>query len=284
MKTSAFRHYNLNQANRHQMEVKSFLGVDYSTQKFLISDGHAIDLKNYIYKDGVMQKRNGIEQIALVRDFSYIPADFDEPSKPLVDEIHSNENEKTINGMWKFVAEDGKEHIAAHIGKLMYEITNIDNDFIEVSPITVGTAIVEGEKHYLAFEFEDYKSFAIVGGNKLWFLGGNKYMCLRFVKATETTSKSMFFALEDSDFTPIPTTSISITYKNSIVNRRTSLDSVNLLTKWRKNQLISGTTKQEDEKTKTTFYEYTLDAPLIVKDRKDMASIEVTIEEQGDIE
>lgn len=284
MKTSAFRHYNLNQANRHQMEVKSFLGVDYSTQKFLISDGHAIDLKNYIYKDGVMQKRNGIEQIALVRDFSYIPADFDETSKPLVDEIHSNENEKTINGMWKFVAEDGKEHIAAHIGKLMYEITNIDNDFIEVSPITVGTAIVEGEKHYLAFEFEDYKSFAIVGGNKLWFLGGNKYMCLRFVKATETTSKSMFFALEDSDFTPIPTTSISITYKNSIVNRRTSLDSVNLLTKWRKNQLISGTTKQEDEKTKTTFYEYTLDAPLIVKDRKDMASIEVTIEEQGDIE
>lgn len=284
MKTSAFRHYNLNQANRHQMEVKSFLGVDYSTQKFLISDGHAIDLKNYIYKDGVMQKRNGIEQIALVRDFSYIPADFDETSKPLVDEIHSNENEKTINGMWKFVAEDGKEHIAAHIGKLMYEITNIDNDFIEVSPITVGTAIVEGEKHYLAFEFEDYKSFAIVGGNKLWFLGGTKYMCLRFVKATETTSKSMFFALEDSDFTPIPTTSISITYKNSIVNRRTSLDSVNLLTKWRKNQLISGTTKQEDEKTKTTFYEYTLDAPLIVKDRKDMASIEVTIEEQGDIE
>lgn len=284
MKTSAFRHYNLNQANRHQMEVKSFFGVDYSTQKFLISDGHAIDLKNYIYKDGVMQKRNGIEQIALVRDFSYIPADFDEPSKPLVDEIHSNENEKTINGMWKFVAEDGKEHIAAHIGKLMYEITNIDNDFIEVSPITIGTAIVEGEKHYLAFEFEDYKSFAIVGGNKLWFLGGNKYMCLRFVKATETTSKSMFFALEDSDFTPIPTTSISITYKNSIVNRRTSLDSVNLLTKWRKNQLISGTTKQEDEKTKTTFYEYTLDAPLIVKDRKDMASIEVTIEEQGDIE
>ena len=53
---------------------------------------------------------------------------------------------------------------------------------------------------------------------------------------------------------------------------------------WRKNKLISGTSKQEDEKTKTTFFEYTLDAPLIVKDRKNMADIEVTIEEQGDIE
>ena len=62
------------------------------------------------------------------------------------------------------------------------------------------------------------------------------------------------------------------------------LDNVNLLTMWRKNKLISGTSKQEDEKTKTTFFEYTLDAPLIVKDRKNMADIEVTIEEQGDIE
>lgn len=284
MKKSAFRHYSLNQANRHQVEIKSFLGVDYSTQKFLVADGHAIDLKNYIYKDGVIQKRNGIEQIILIRDFSYIPADFDNQTSPLVKEIHSNEENKAINGMWKFEAEDGKEHIVAHIGKLMYEIKNIDNDFIEANPITTGQANVDGEIHYLAYEFEDYKSFAVVGGKKLWFLGGNKYMCLRFISDNEIISKTMFFALEDSDHTPIPTTTISITYKNSIVNRRMGLDNINLLTMWRKNKLISGTSKAEDEKTKTTFFEYTLDAPLIVKNRKDMANIEITIEEQGDIE
>lgn len=284
MKRSAFRHYNLSQATRHQLDVKSFLGVDYSTQKFLIADGHAIDLKNYIYKDGVMQKRNGVEQVLIVKTFEYIPANFETQTEPLVEEIHSNEENKTINGMWKFEAEDGKKHVVAHIGKLMYEITDIDNDFIEAKPITTGQATVDGEIHYLAYEFEDYKSFAVVGGKKLWFLGGNKYMCLRFVLVNPTTTRAMFFALEDSDHTPIPTTTISITYKNSIVNRRMGLDNVNLLTMWRKNKLISGTSKQEDEKTKTTFFEYTLDAPLIVKDRKDMADIEVTIEEQGDIE
>lgn len=284
MKRSAFRHYSLSQATRRQLDVKSFLGVDYSTQKFLIADGHAIDLKNYIYKDGVMQKRNGVEQLLLVKTFEYIPADFDTQTNPLVEEIHSNEENKTINGMWRFEAEDGKEHVVAHIGKLMYEITDIDNDFIEAKPITTGQATVDGEIHHLAYEFEDYKSFAVVGGKKLWFLGGNKYMCLRFVLVNPTTTRAMFFALEDSDHTPVPTTTISITYKNSIVNRRMGLDNVNLLTMWRKNKLISGTSKQEDEKTKTTFFEYTLDAPLIVKNRKDMADIEITIEEQGDIE
>ncbi len=284
MKKSAFRHYELNQAKRHQLEVKSFLGVDYSTQKLLIADGHAIDLKNYVYKDGVMQKRRGVEQILLIKDFEYIPADFDVSTRALIDEIHSNENAKSINGMWKFEAEDGREHVVAHIGKLMYEIINIDNELVEAQPITTGgTATVDGETHYLAFEFEDYKSFAVVGGKKLWFLGGNKYMCLRFQPSQQQYFID-FFALEDSSHTPIPTTTISITYKNSIVNRRMGLDNVNLLTKWRKNKLISGTTKSEDEKTKTTFFEYTLDAPLIVKDAKDMADIEVTIEEQGGIE
>lgn len=284
MKRSAFRHYDLSQAKRHQIDIKSFLGVDYSTQKFLVSDGHAIDLKNYIYKDGVMQKRHGVEQIILIKDFEYIPAKFDNPSEPLVSEIHSNENCKDINGMWSFEAEDGRVHVVAHIGKLMYEIINIDNSLIEARPITTNsTATVEGEIRYLAFEFEDFKSFAVVGGHKLWFMGGNKYMLLRFLPINQTY-RIEFLALENSDHTPIPTTTISITYKNSIVNRRTGLDNVNLLTMWRKNKLISGTSKAEDEKTKTTFFEYTLDAPLIVKDRKNMADIEVIIEEQGDIE
>lgn len=284
MKRSAFRHYSLSQAKRHQLDIKSFLGVDYSTQKFLISDGHAIDLKNYVYRDGVMQKRHGIEQIILIKTISYIPSNFDNPTTPSVEEIHSNENSKTIYGMWKFEAEDGKEHIVAHIGKLMYEIVNIDNELIEAKLISSADAMVDGEVHPLAYEFEEYKSFAVVGGKKLWFLGGNKYMCLRFLPITPQVSRASFFALEDSDHTPIPTTTISITYKNSIVNRRMGLDNVNLLTMWRKNKLISGTSKQEDEKTKTTFFEYTLDAPLIVKNPKDMAGIEVTIEEQGDIE
>ena len=75
MKRSAFRHYSLSQSTRHQLEVKSFLGVDYSTQKFLIADGHATDLKNYIYTNRVMQQRNGVQQVLTTQTFDYITAD-----------------------------------------------------------------------------------------------------------------------------------------------------------------------------------------------------------------
>ena len=276
MKKSSFSHYSLSQATRRQFQINAFSGVDYSTSKFLIGDGKAIDLKNFILKNGVVQKRDGYEQILYIKDFEYIPSDFSNQTSPLVEEIRTNKNNKTINGVWRFEGEDGKEHIVAHIGKLMYEISNIENDYISAEPITLGTSSVNGEIHDLCFEFEDFKSFAVVGGKKLWFLGGNKYMCLRFLN-----DRISFFAVEDSDYTPIPTTTISITYKNSIVNQRTSLDNVNLLTMWRKNKFISGTTKNEDEKTKTIFYEYTLDAPIIVKDNSDMADITLTIEEQG---
>jgi hypothetical protein len=279
MKKSSFRPVGLTSAQRKQLEINAFGGVDYSTQKFSIADGHAIDLKNFLYKEGVIQKRNGVEQLLSIPTFSYIPADFDNPTKPLIPEIHTNEFNKTFNGIWKFEAEDGKEHIVAHIGKLMYEIKNIANKYIEATALTNGTAQADGETHYLAYEFEDFKSSAFVGGKKLWFLGGNKYMCLRFVN-----SQVLFSSVENSGDTPIPTTTISITYKNSIVSKREGLDNANLLTRWRKNKLITGTSKNEDERTKTVFYEYTLDAPIIIKSPKDMADIRVIIEEQGEIE
>lgn len=276
-KKSAFRHYPLNQAKRYQQEVSKFLGVDYNTHKFLVSEGRAIDLKNYIWRNNSVQKRYGYEQIMHVADFWYIPASFEVPTQEQIAEIHSNVSDKQVNRIWAFEAEDGNLHVVAHIGKLLYEVKNIDTDNVTVDAITTGVATVNGETHALAYEFENYKSFAFVGGKKLWFLGGNKYMCLRFLK----NGSISFFAVEDSASIPIPTTTISITYRNSIVNQRMGLDNVNLLTKWRYNQLITGTTKKEDEKTQTVFYEYTLDAPLYTKNQKDWNDVYVTIEERG---
>lgn len=283
MKKSSFRHYNLNQASRKTLSIESFGGVDYSTQRFLIANNHAIDLLNYIYKDGVIQKRNGIEEIYKVNPYKYLVKSFDNED--------SNEvkvNDVNVNGIWKFKAEDEKIHVVAHIGKLLYEITNIDNEKIEMFPIIYENKLVQGDdnlSYYRCYEFENYKSSAFVGGNKLWFLGGNKFMCLRFLKDNLDTTSVFLFPVENSDATPIPTTAISITYKNSIVNRRAALDKVNLLTMWRKNKMISGTSKNEDEKTKTEFFEYILDAPIVCKNKKkDMANFSLTIEERGTIE
>ena len=90
--------------------------------------------------------------------------------------------------------------------------------------------------------------------------------------------------VEDSDLVPIPTTTILISYQDATNNGRASLDKVNLLTKWRKNMLLSGIGKLKETNT-TKYYDYTLDAPLISKNedelKKDMSKFEMIIEERG---
>lgn len=275
-KRSAFRPYPLGKISRQQIETKRFLGVDYSSQKFLVANGRAIDLKNFIFTGNVVEKRHGYEQLFLVDDFEYVPADFDNPSTALLNEAHTNE--KNVNNIWAFEAEDGNVHMIAHIGKLLYEVKNLGNDNISVTPIYASNQLADvgGVPYHLAFEYENYKSQAFVGGKKLWFLGGNKYMCIRY-----RTSQVEVFAVENSDRTPIPVTTISITSNGSTVSQRLSLDKTNLMTEWRYNKLITGTPRNEEQKTQKTFYEYTLDAPLIPKTQRDMANITVVIEERG---
>lgn len=282
MKKSSFNHYNLTQSSRKLFNINSFKGVDYSTQKFLINDGHAIDLKNFIFKNGVVQKRNGYEQVFAIKPFEYLEANFDDPStynnKPLINGDESN-GTSIINGIWRFKAEDNNYHIIAHIGNLIYEIIDIDNKYIDFKPITFGIGTDEnGEQKYICFRFNNFKSQAFVGGNKLWFLGGNKYMCLRILPTGETSYTVDFFAVEDSYLVPVPTTTMSITYKDSKVAQRMSLDEINLLTQWRKNKLISGTYIDDGVSIRTSrFWDYELDTNINCKKESDLNNIEIEV-------
>lgn len=248
--------------------ISNFAGVDYSTQRFKVSQHRAIDIQNFIYKDGVIQKRQGIEELFSLKPTHYIPNDYEEYKV----------NDTNFNGIWTVKGEDNKLHVIAHIGKLLYEIKNIDSDTIEISLITTEKTPKEygGNIYYYTYEFENYKSSAFVGANRLYFLGGNKYMCIRFL----SNSKPLIYPIEDHEDTYIPTTTISITCKNSAIAGRTSLDKVNLLTQWRKNELLSGTTKTDG----VTLYDYTLDSPLIPKNEEDMRDILITLDERGIIE
>ena len=262
---------------RYTKQIRKFLGVDYSTQKFLIGDGRAIDELNYIYKDGVVQKRNGIEELFKVAPFTYSPVNFDGSSTKLI-----KTNTTNFNGIWRLKFEDKEYHTIAHIGKLLYEVKGIEENKLTFSPIlyTTKQVYIEGKYYYECYEYEDFKSFAFNGGDRLWFLGGNKYMLIRYLNG-----QILISPVEDSDFAPIPTTQISITYKNARAGQRANLDNVNLLNVLRKNKLISGIGKNEDEKTKTDFYDYTLDAPLICKNKaRDMANFSMLIKERGKIE
>lgn len=279
MKKSSFKFYDLDQATRKTLSVTKFGGVDLSTQRFLVADNHAIDEKNFIYKNGIIQKRNGWEDLFKVKAVSYLAKKFDG-----VDTNEVMTNGVNFNGLWKFKAEDGEIHAIAHIGKLLFEINDISSSKIDFSPILYSEASElgnDGLYYKRIYEFEDYKSSAFVGGNKLWFLGGNKFMCLRYL----SDGSRMFFPAADGDLTPIPVTTQSITYANSKSSGRASLDNVNLMSKWRKNKLITGTGKSDTEANATEYFDFTLDSPIVCKDEiKDMADFSMTIEERGKVE
>lgn len=254
--------------------VTRFLGVDYSTQKFNIANGRAIDLSNFIYKDGVMQKRNGYEELYKVKPFEYVRKNYD---GSLDTEVSTNG--VCFHGLWRFLAEDNEYHIVAHIGKLLYEIKNLDKWNMSIEPISNETTKISSRFYYACYEQLDARSFAVVGGNKLWFASGKKWLCIRFLASGFRT----ITVVENSTLAPIPTTTQSITYEDARNSGRASLDNVNLLQKFRKNKLISGIGKVEG-KEEDTKYVYNLDAPLIWEnENEDMAQVKIVIKHRGSV-
>lgn len=285
-----YQHYNLRKQKRNSAVVASFAGVDFSSQSFNVSTSRAINIKNFMFKDGVVQKRNGYEELVSVGAVKYFKKDFENGSNT----GEYNVNGVNINAMWKFLAEDGLWHIIAHIGNLLFEIKNInDVDNIEILPLichgdeTAGSGEANGQavsNYPLLYKFEDYKSFAFVGANRLWFLGGNKFMCVRFTNngLSFYPVANRFTTGRGEEDTFIPTTSYNITYENAIVKSRALLDFPNKLSMMRRNKLLSGVGKSETEQTTTKYFEYVLDAPLLVKNSSDIDKISVVITERGE--
>ncbi len=270
-----FKPLSLGSGNRRVTAVTNFSGVDYATQRFKVSQNRAIDILNFLYKDGVIQKRRGTEELYHVLKTYYIPVDFVNG----ISEVNEyKENATNFNGLWVFTGEDKNEHIIAHIGKLLYEIKNIGQHNMSITPISVGTdkVLFEGNLYTYAYEFLDYKSSAFVGGNKLYFLGGNKYMSLRFLD-----ENPLLKPVENSEDTFVPTTTISITYEGSAFPNRANLDKVNMLSKLRKNELLSGTQKVENAILTSDNFEYVLDAPIVSETANDLADILIVLEEGG---
>ena len=269
MKRSSFRGYGLNQAQRQTLTIPKFKGVDLTSQKFLVEDGKAIDISNYIYKDGKVQKRNGIEQIYQITPFKYLRQPFDNITAD--DYLTEYTNETNVNGIWTFIAEDKQQYIVAHIGRLLYKVYfELDTGEIFFDPIY--QLIDQSTYKKRCYQYENFKSQAFVGANKLWFFGGNKYMVIRGLEGQLTVKP-----VEESELVQIPTTTISITYDNAIASGRSGYDNVNLLTQWRKNMLISGIEK-DTEISENEEYSYTLDSPIIPKNEEDMFDFKINIE------
>ena len=261
MGKSTYKHYDLTASKRRSLNIASFGGVDYSSQKLQVASERAIDLLNFVYVDdgyrGTIQKRQGYTEKAVVPTVKYIkyPLTGNSPYA-----ISSNASEKQFNGIWHFLAEDGEYHTVAHIGKLLFEIKNLNGvvvefDLLTTTPHATGTDLQTYETTY---EHLNQKSMAFVGNNRLWFLGGNKFMLIGF----RSDGQLIYEPVEESQYTYVPTTTISITYANSAVKGRESFDYANNMTIWRKNTCLSGTGKSDEDFRRTKYFEYTLDAPI----------------------
>ena len=245
-------------------------GIDKASAPFEADPSRALEAVNYVYREGKVQKRYGAVDFCNVSETQYVVVDFSTEAVGTTVKT----NAKNYNGIWKLTAEDGQEHIVAHIGKLLYEIKKENGEYTAV-PIAAKTGLYGGYA-YKCYEFENYKSTAVIGNNALYFLGGNKLMKLRFSAVSGIASLS---PVEDGSETYIPTTTVSITYKNSIQGERASLDGVNLMTQWRKNELLSGTGKDPnapDDSEKALFV-YQLDAPIVSKLGSDIKKVRIRI-------
>lgn len=244
---------------RNLFHLPKIKGVDFTSPLLSVEDARAIEMSNLLTKEfGRLQKRKPWEQITPSLEFSYY--------KTINGVLNKVDNPINLNALFSFVAEDGKEHVVAHIGKCLFEVTGLgrEKDFKEI----IFTPLCNSDKTDV-IELVNEKTKAVTSGNRLYIMGGTKYLMVRFYEENNL-NKWDLVVVEDSKYVYIPTTSIGITYADSPVAGRSQLDDVNLLSSLRKNKLISGTLFKGNNVIRTTrFYEYELDGDIDTEDEFD---------------
>ncbi len=275
-RNNTYRHYDLSfpKNTKKVLNVSKFMGVDYGVAQLQVADYHAVDILNIVFKDRVNQKRHGWQQLFEMGNTTYYIENTDGTYTQRI-------NTKNFNGIWEFVGENNQRYVVAHIGKLLYQITGIGKDynFLDCKiELIANTKIYNGQEIKVAKELMDIKSQAFYGNKRLYILGGNKYYVLIGKTATLVLKE-----VEDEESTYIPVTTIGIVAKNSIndgessLSHATSLDDVNLLTQYRKNKLVTGTTVAENKETTTRFNDFELDSCVNAKTNTDINNIRITI-------
>ena len=245
MRKSNYEHYSLTkkQTTRQTFQIGQFLGVNYNKNSLAIKDSQATEMKNLIFRDGVIQKRQGYENVASIKE----------------------KESAVLNGVYEFIGDDGKNHLIFHINTALYEVKGLGkgSKYSEVSFTRLGSPFV----------IANTKSFAIPSNHKLYILDGVKY------RALSCNSSGVFslVEIEDDEHTFIPTTTIGITEQSSGLATRVGLDDVNMLTAMRRNKLVTGVAKEGVEHASGTPYTYELDAP-ICDSRKTLSAVLSEIE------
>ena len=212
----------------------NFRGVDFSTSPYKVAQNRAISAENLLYENGTVRKRNGWRSLCKLPD--------------------------EINGIFSFEIEN-ENVVLVYAGTTFYHLTwdssknryiasNITNT-CTYTPANIDTNRLISQRIQL-----------YINKNKAYIVGCGDYLV--YGKWGENFELRRVFDNED---TYIPTTTINIDNDSAADENRASFDAVNLLSSYRKNEMLgvdnsSATwtvdTAQIDEDSDVSIEVYTL--------------------------
>ena len=192
---------------RKVFKLDNFRGVDFSASPLDVQSNRAVDMRNFINKNGINCKRNGWRQVL---DFGGA----------------------NINGIHRYSDIDNAEYYIAHVGVNFYKVW-VDNGkwYREDEHIPYGTNIDSENTRITNSRSEGY-----LREHRLYIIGAGDY----FVYGTwDEGATYELRRVEDDEDTYIPTTTININSDGeSADDVQGTLDEPNLLCKRRKNTLV----------------------------------------------
>ena len=259
---------------RYTFAVSDFGGLDVSKPALAISDRNAIRIKNFTIRDGVIQKRLPWEEMGQCQEITYyVEAN---------GSYESRTNGTKIHDLWIFKGEDGLQHLLAHVGKLIFEVSR-GNGAYSFSPI-YKSVFVNGGYIRVCEEIVDESVQAFSSGDWLYVLGGTKLYAIRFASANlegvwASYKRNNCYMAPVESFAYVPVTTVAIVEKDSPISEgNVNLDDVNMITAKRRNRLLTGTISESSEIVRTTrFHEFQLDSDIVLEPNGSTEDISVSL-------
>lgn len=203
------------QKERQSLQLDDFKGVDFSSSPLKVQTNRATDMSNFINEYGVNKKRNGWNELIRIK--------------------HNGVNQK-INGIYSFQI-DKEDITLVHAGKRFYRLSyNPSTKQYSYTDITSSSTYADAG--VVTSRLTDSRSQMFLANGKAYFIG-----CGDFLVYGKYGNSLQLRRVYNNEDTYIPTTSISIDNDAAITDtNRAVLDSVNVLTNKRKNQLLGVST------------------------------------------
>lgn len=204
---------------RRQLTLEGFKGVDFSSSPLRVRSNRASNMRNFINEYGANKKRNGWNELFHIED--------------------AEGNAQPINGIFQYVKGTHRD-LLVHAGKRIYRITRSGNDYT-YTDITLSSTYAPAKVDPSLLT--NTRSQAFFNKGKYYIVGCGDYL----VYGSWKDDVYELRRVANNEDTYIPTTTISIDDDSNETDIRSTLDSVNLLSARRINQLLGRDFKEEEE-------------------------------------